>query len=360
MAMRSLLVAFALAAAVGCARAKATPDASRAAEAVAAAAPDTAASPSKSSPPTSVEPSTPSPALPPPAPPLPEPMPGRRPVPVEMRNVDLHITDDITLHIRHLDGRFVGTGRSGVPYLDDAGTYAVVIDSAVIVMDMASLNALMNEHVLGHGRSNVEGLRIGTDDQGRLVQKGEIDKGIDIPFKVKGAVEATGDGRIRVHARSVRGFGLPVKPLMKLFGIEMDDLLKVEPGHGVWVDDNDLILDPQLMLPPPHIRGKVTAVEVVGDTLVQTFGSGAPRRLSPPAVSRNHIYWRGGDLKFGKLTMSRTDLELVDMDPSDPFDFSVHRWNDQLVAGYSKNTPGRGLKAHMPDFSDLRRRRAKS
>jgi hypothetical protein len=126
------------------------------------------------------------------------------------------------------------------------------------------------------------------------------------------------------------------------------------------VDDNDLILDPQLMLPPPHIRGKVTAVEVVGDTLVQTFGTGKPRRLSPPAVSPNHIYWRGGSLKFGKLTMANTDLELVDMDPKDPFDFSVHRWNDQLVAGYSKNTTERGLKAHMPDFADLGRRRSKS
>ena len=73
-------------------------------------------------------------------------------------------------------------------------------------------------------------------------------------------------------------------------------------------------------------------------------------------MSANHIYWRGGNLKFGKLTMSNTDLELIDMDPKDPFDFSVNRWNDQLVAGFSKNTPGRGLKAHMPDFADLHRR----
>ena len=36
--------------------------------------------------------------------------------------------------------------------------------------------------------------------------------------------------------------------------------------------------------------------------------------------------------------MIATDLELVDMDPKDPFDFSVERWNDQLVAGYSKTT----------------------
>jgi hypothetical protein len=283
-------------------------------------------------------------------------MPGHRPVAVEMRNVDLHITDTITLHIKHLDGRFVGTGRSGVPYLDDAGTYEVVMDSAAIVMDMASLNALLNEHVLGHGRSNVENLTVSTDAEGRLVQKGELDKGLDIPFKVKGAVEATSDGRIRIHSKSVRGFGLPIKPLMKLFSVEMDDMLKVEPGHGVWVDDNDLILDPQLMLPPPHIRGKVTEVHVEGDTLVQTFGTGTPHALKPPAISPNHIYWRGGDLKFGKLTMAKADLELIDMDPKDPFDFSVRRWNDQLVAGYSKNTPARGLKAHIPDFNDLGRR----
>jgi hypothetical protein len=273
-----------------------------------------------------------------------------------MRNVDLHITDDITLHIKHLDGRFVGTGRSGIPYLDDPNTYQVVVDSAAIVMDMASLNALLNEHVLGHGRSNVENLTVGTDSEGRLVQKGELDKGIDIPFRVKGAVEATSDGRIRIHSKSVRGFGLPIKPLMKLFSVEMDDMLKVEPGHGVWVDDNDLILDPQLMLPPPHIRGKISEVHVEGDTLVQTFGTGTPDALKPPAISPNHIYWRGGSLKFGKLTMAQTDLELVDMDPKDPFDFSVRRWNDQLVAGYSKNTGNRGLKAHMPDFNDLGRR----
>ena len=68
----------------------------------------------------------------------------------------------------------------------------------------------------------------------------------------------------------------------------------------------------------------------------------------------NYIYWRGAKLRFGKLTMTDTDLELVDADPSDPFDFSVDHWNDQLVAGYSKNTTGGGLKTHIPDYNDLR------
>jgi hypothetical protein len=251
----------------------------------------------------------------------------------------------------------VATGGSAVPFLDDKDSYAVEMDRAEIAVDMASLNALMNDHVFGRGHSNVKRLRISTDDEGRLRQQGVLDKAIDLPFKTKGAVEVTDDGRLRVHTKSIKGFGLPVKPLMKLLGIEMDDMLEVEPGHGVEVDDNDLLLDPQLMLPPPRIRGKVTAARVEKDLLVQTFGSGAGRPLEPPAVSRNHIYWRGGALRFGKLTMTRTDLELVDEDPGDAFDFSVDHWKEQLVAGYSKTTSAQGLKAHMPDFGDLRARR---
>jgi hypothetical protein len=88
--------------------------------------------------------------------------------------------------------------------------------------------------------------------------------------------------------------------------------------------------------------------------VIQTFGSGPAAPLSPRAISPNHIYWRGGYQRFGKLTMRETDLELIDQDPSDPFDFSVARYNDMLVAGYSKNTPRLGLKTHMPDYDNLK------
>ena len=58
-------------------------------------------------------------------------------------------------------------------------------------------------------------------------------------------------------------------------------------------------------------------------------------------------------MTFGKLTMAGTDLELIDQDQRDPFDFSIAQYNDMLVAGYSRNTPARGLKTYMPDHDDL-------
>jgi hypothetical protein len=286
----------------------------------------------------------------------PDARPGPQPVEVEMSNVDLRVTPDVRLTIRHMRGRFVPAGQSPAPYLDDKHSYLIAIDSGEIAIDMASLNALIARTLAGD-RSNVERIRISTDDELRLRQRGVLDKGINVPFDVRAGVAATADGRIRVRADKVRGFGVPMTPVMKMFGVEMDDLMKVKPGHGVTVEGNDVILDPRVLVPPPRIRGQVTSVRVTNQALVQTFGSGKRQRLSPPAVSKNYIYWRGGELKFGKLMMFDTDLELVDDDPRDPFDFSVDHWNDQLVAGYSRNTPSRGLKTHMPDYGDLLERR---
>jgi hypothetical protein len=140
----------------------------------------------------------------------------------------------------------------------------------------------------------------------------------------------------------------------------MEGLFTVDPGRGITVEGHDVVIDPATVLPPPAMHGRITALRVEKDALVQVFGTGDHRALSPPAVSKNYIYWRGGQLSFGKLTMTETDLELVDDDPDDPFDFSVERWNEQLVAGYSKMTSLRGLKQHMPDYDDLQRQKARS
>ena len=275
---------------------------------------------------------------------------SRGSVEVDMANVDLHVTADVTLHIRQLRGRFTPINRE-VPYLDDKRSYAVAVDSGEVGIDLASLNALMARSLAG-SKSNVEHLTVSVED-GALRQKGVIDSAVNIPFNATAAVSATPDGRIRVSTRSVRGFGIPMKSVMRLFRIEMDDLVKVKAGAGVETDGNDLIIDPAVVIPAPSFRGRLTAVRIEGNRMVQTFGTGRGKRIASASLSPNHIYWRGSELSFGKLTMTDTDLELVDMDPKDPFDFSVDRWTSQLVAGYSKTLPNRGLRAYMPDYNDL-------
>ena len=273
-------------------------------------------------------------------------------VEVDMRNVDLHITRHIELQVRHLRGRFLPVGARPAPYLDDPSSYTVTVDTGEVAVDLPSLNAIVSR-ALERARSNVRRVGISVDDKGQLRQKGVVKKGIDVPFDMRASVGVTPEGLLRIHTESVKGFGIPVNPLLKLLHVQTDDLIRVDPGHGITAAGNDLLLDISQLLPPPGFHGRLTSVRVDRDALIQVFGSGEPRPISPPATSKNHIYWRGGQLSFGKLTMNDTDLELVDDDPRDPFDFSVDRWNQQLVAGYSKTTADRGLRAHMPDFNDL-------
>jgi hypothetical protein len=275
-------------------------------------------------------------------------------VEVDMRNVDLHITPQIDLHVRHLHGRFIATGTRQAPYLDDPRSYSVTVDTGEVGVDLASLNAIVTR-ALERGRSNVSRVQISIDQNGQLRQKGVVKKGIAVPFDMKASVGVTPEGLIRIHSESMKGFGVPVNPLLKLLRLQTDDLIRIDPGHGIRVDGNDLLLDVSQLLPPPGFHGRLTSVRVERGALIQVFGSGKARAISPAAAAKNHIYWRGGQLAFGKLTMTETDLELVDDDPQDPFDFSVDRWNEQLVAGYSKTTTDRGLRVHMPDYNDLRR-----
>lgn len=285
----------------------------------------------------------------------------RGPVRVEMKNVNLHVAEGVVLKIHSLRGALMRTASGRPPVFDDRNSFVMRIDAGEIAMSTASLTALMNNYVFAYRKAPIKDLEITTDEKGRLEQQGVLDKGVDIPFKTKAVILPNGDGRIRIHAKSIKAAGLPVKGLMGLLGIEMDDMVKLQAGRGIMVDDNDFILDPQWMLPPPRIRGNVTSVRIEGDDVVQVFGGGpAPgRRLCPYSQYRNYMYFRGGNLRFGKLTMADTDLALIDQDARDPFDFNLDRYNVQLVAGYSKNTPNKGLKTFMPDADDLAARAAK-
>ena len=273
-------------------------------------------------------------------------------VEVDMRNVDLHITPQIELQVRHLRGRFVAVGARPGPYLDDPSSYTVAVDTGEVAVDLPSLNAIVNR-ALERARSNVRRVEISVDDTGQIRQKGVVKKGINVPFDMKASLGVTPDGLIRIHTESVKGFGVPVNPLLKVLRVtdRRSDSRRSwsrHPRRGQRPAARRLAASP-----PPGFHGQLTSVRVDRGALIQVFGSGAARPISPTATAKNHIYWRGGQLAFGKLTMTETDLELVDEDPQDSFDFSVDRWNEQLVAGYSKTTADRGLRAHMPDFNDL-------
>jgi hypothetical protein len=282
---------------------------------------------------------------------VPQAKPPQQPdVSIDMRNVHLHVSDDAALDVTWMHGRLHSTSPGRPPVFDDQSSFTMEIEDAEVALDAASLTALVNRAFAFKG-SNLSDLQVSFAGS-NIVQRGKLSKGISVPFTVTASVAATREGQLVIHPVKVKAAGIPSTKLMGLFGIELQDLIKGRPEAGIALHDNDLLLDPGKMLPPPATRGHVVKAFVRGDRLVQVFGKGAAGR---PKGGGNYVWFRGNVIRFGRLTMSDADLKLIDMDPKDPFDFYTAKYNQQLIAGYSKNTPDGALRTYMPDLGDLKR-----
>jgi len=110
------------------------------------------------------------------------------------------------------------------------------------------------------------------------------------------------------------------------------------------------------LLPPPHIRGKVTGVKIESNAIVTFFGDGGKNAAVPAATEQsNYMSFQGGPVRFGNLLMENTDLVVLDLDPGDALDWNQGHYKEQLVAGYSKITPAFGLRAYVKDYAKLPR-----
>ncbi len=277
-----------------------------------------------------------------------------------MKNVNFHADDLVAYDIRTIRGSLLGRYKNRLPIFDDKRSFILKLDYAVIGIRMDTMANLMNNYVFAYHGAPLKNFHFSVDGN-QLKATGSVHKVADLPFEVKGNLSATPDSKIRVHPTSIKTGGLPVKGFMHLFGVELDEVVKARQARGLRIEDNDLILDPEHMGPPPLIRGRVTAVQIVGDEVVMIFGGG--KNLSEAEIARransrtggNYLYYHGGTVQFGKLTMKNADMKIVDANPKDPFDFSIDHYNQQLVAGYSKTTSRYGVVAHVPDYYKIQK-----
>jgi hypothetical protein len=183
-------------------------------------------------------------------------------------------------------------------------------------------------------------------------------KGIDLRFEIASTMSLTPDGMIRLQPVSTRILGIDGQKLMRALGLHLDDLLNLKGSRGASVKGDDIYLDPTKILPPPNMSGTLAVVGVHGDEVIIEFAQAAEDSVFgtyviPDSTTPNFVYFRGSQLRFGKLLMSDTDLQIVDDDPADPFDLNLKEYAKQLVAGTSRTLANQGLRVEFPDYESL-------
>lgn len=279
-------------------------------------------------------------------------VPGTNPpVQAAMRRVNFHVDATIVLRIEYLRGKLLSTRPGAPPRFEDKHSFILQIDSATITLDTRGMSELLNRYVFDYSGAPLKALTV-TVEGTRLRQRGRLH---GFPFSILSDVSVTPAGELRLRPVSIKAFGIGVTGMLKFFGMQLEKMMNLSKAKGMRADHNDLLLTPTTLLPAPQIRGHLAGVTLRDSAIVQVYrpDSGpVPAPLTPPDSSAvNYMYYQGSSLRFGKLTMTPADLLILDGDPSDWFEFFLDRYNDQLVAGFSRNTPSGGLITTMPDFS---------
>lgn len=268
---------------------------------------------------------------------------------MEVRNGLFHVTNNVVLTVVHLDGWMIPKPGQMVS-LDRMNSFTLQVESAETRMRASDLSALMNEYLLPHARAPIKNLTV-TFEGGAIALKGDFHKGVDVPFEGKGTVSIADPTDIRVHFTQLKVAGVLRKGLLDALGIKLAKVAQPKKTNKFYITGDDIILPIRALFPPPRIIGTLTAVRIEGDSMVQVLGTANARTDDPPVAANEYIYFRGGRMQFGKLTMNDVDLELLNEKPAPQFDFSLDHYYEQLVKGYSKSLPDRGLAVYMPGYA---------
>jgi hypothetical protein len=272
-------------------------------------------------------------------------------VQTQMSNVTFRFSETVAVEIKSLNGVLVPLGKNEFPVFDDKESFNLRISTAEIAIDSTNLANVLNSYVFARPHSPLTELSVSVE-KGRLKVKGKLhDKG-DIPFETEGILIPTAEGKLRLHSEKIKAMHVPVRGLMDLFGVDLGTLIKEGKVPGAEAQEDDLILDLEQILPPPHIEGKVVSVRIEGDKIIQVFGGSDAKPLKNIRTG-NYMAYKNNRLRFGKLVMNDADLILIDMDPNDPLDFFLDHYKEQLAVGYAKITPDSGVRVYIKDYNKL-------
>ena len=122
-----------------------------------------------------------------------------------------------------------------------------------MALDGAAISALLNEVAFNYPGAPITNLRV-TIENGSVVQRGTLHKGVAIPFQMWSVPAMQPDGRLKLHPDRLKILGVNGLSLMHALGLHLDNMMNLSKARGVTVKGDDLYLDPLAIIPQPGGR----------------------------------------------------------------------------------------------------------
>ncbi len=263
-------------------------------------------------------------------------------------NLRLHQGPDFRVYVRWLRGEMARTHAKVSPSFDNLQSFSLVIKNGVLRANLGDISNYLNKVNQNSPLKNV----VLTGDGSQIKIRGTLRKLIPLPIELTAVLSAAPESRVKMSITKINVLKIPLKGLLGDFHIKVADLFHSGEIPGIEVNNNDIIFDPQTLLPPPHIVGSLTQVSIKNPDIEAVYGD-VREDLQRTEEWRNFLHLTGGTINFGKLSMSPVDLIMIDISQDAWFDLDLSRYQEQLVNGYTRVTPQAGLQIFMPDLSQI-------
>jgi hypothetical protein len=270
------------------------------------------------------------------------------PTNVYAHNLKLRKGPGFRIYVRWLCGQMIRAKRGVNPSFDDPDSFVLDVKTGVIRTNVGDLSNFLNNGVSNSPLRNIT--LSGDGDQIKL--HGTLHKIVPLPVEMIATIGVAPGNRVQLHVTKLNLLKIPFKALLGGFHITISSLFHPGDIPGIHVSDNDIFLDTQKLLPPPHIRGELTSVRIVNPDFEEIYGN-ARDDVTQVAQWRNFLQLHDGTIDFGKLTMRHVDLIMVDLSDDAWFDLDLAHYQEQLVNGYTRMTPQAGLQIFMPDLDTI-------
>ena len=278
----------------------------------------------------------------------------RGPTNVYAHNLMLRKGPDFRVYVRWLRGQMLRTRANDDPSFDDPDSFILVITNGVLRANIGDIANYLNS--ADAPKSPLKDIALSGDGD-QIKVRGTLHKIVPLPIEITGTLSVAPNNLIQVHVTKVNVLKIPLKGLLGGLNIKVSDLFQPQGVPGVQVTGNDIVFDTVKLLPPPHIRGRLTSVRVSNPDLEEVFGD--TQDVTRVEKWRNFLRLSGGTIDFGKLTMHHVDLIMIDISNDAWFDLDLLHYQDQLINGYTRMTPQAGMQIFMPDLDLAKTKKAR-
>lgn len=275
-------------------------------------------------------------------------------------NVNFRFTENIILLLKNLNAELLPVKPLKVINLDDVNAFQINVSKADVFIASSTLKVIMRDSIFNYPDSplKIKELDFPNQNSNQIRLSGNLNFVIWLEFELVGTISLDEKKeKIVITAEQITALGNPyAKSLLGAVGLNLEKLLPVPDGRGIKIQSNHIFVEPFSIFPPPKLSGTLKSLTIESGKMHLSLDNGKSVLVPtmPYPASKNFLYFFTGDLKFAKLFMIESSLQIYDKDESDPFDFFMEKYLLVLArAGIVTVGQDRSLKVLMPDYDDV-------